>query len=473
MLGKNIFHSIPHILGMTSDSRQVEPGFVFVAIRGLQTDGHQFIDQAIKKGAVAVVGSEKRSLSVPYFQVGEPRKVLAELAAEFYEHPSQSLRVIGITGTSGKTTTSYLLESIFRSQGVSTGVLGTINFRFLDQVQDASHTTPDPVQLQSFFKKMKDAQVHTVIMEVSSHALEQYRCWGIAFDGMIFTNLSPEHLDYHSDLESYFQAKRLLFTDYKKWCEENGKNPKVVVNGLDPYGVRLQKEIDAKTFRKGDYEPQDLHLGLDGIRFQLQGTNFQSQLLAEFNVENILAAVAVSLELGVDPGIIQKGVENLKGVPGRLERVSGARGPQVLVDYAHKPDALEKVLQTLKDLTSPPSRLITVFGCGGDRDRSKRSVMGEIATRLSDLVWITSDNPRTEDPEVIIQQIRKGISHESRVRVVVDRKEAIHQAISEADSEDVVLIAGKGHETYQIVGSKKLDFDDRKVAQDALERRQK
>lgn len=471
---------------VTSDSRQVKPGTLFVAVVGGKQDGHDFIDQAVANGAAAVMGERKldHQLPVPYVQVPDSRKALADAAAEFHGYPSRSMKLAGVTGTSGKTTCTYLLESILHAAGFKVGVIGTINFRYgtakKSKIIESTHTTPGPAELQALLAEMKLNGVTHVVMEVSSHALRQKRVAGVEFDTMAFTNLTPEHLDFHKDLEDYYASKKLLFTELYDSSIEAKKKPIRVVNVDDPFGERLVKEVgrwDLLTFGYVfRHETAALVSGV-GLKDQIEGIRgtieiadqklaIESNLVGEFNIANILTAVSMAEALGVDRAAIARGINQLAGVPGRLERVPNKKSIHVVVDYAHKPDALEKVLRTLQAFRGR-HRLITVFGCGGDRDRAKRPVMGRLAETLSDVVIVTSDNPRTEEPAAIIAEIRAGMLG-STYKVEPDRKKAIQLAIAQALPGDLVLIAGKGHEDYQIIGTRKTPFDDRKVAAEAL-----
>ncbi len=462
------------IQSITSDSREVRPGTLFVAVQGTARDGHEFIEGAQRAGAVAVVGEKPapEGLRVPYFQVPRSRLALAELAARFYGSPSHGMLMVGVTGTSGKTTTTYLIESILSAAGHSVGVIGTVNFRHGDQIIPSTHTTPGPVELQALLARMRAEGCSAVVMEVSSHALKQDRVSGIAFDGMVFSNLSPEHLDFHPDMEDYYQSKTLLFTKMVAAATFAQKAPFAAINRQDSYGQRLLAELTASSpaegFRFEGFEvPPTLIADLRGIHGQVGGVRVDSELMGTFNASNLMAALSVCRGLGIADDSIAAGLARVKTVPGRMERVPNGAGVHVLVDYAHKPDALQKVLTTLRELKGS-HRIITVFGCGGDRDRTKRPVMGRIAAELSDLVWITSDNPRTEDPSAIISEIVAGAKGQARCEVEPDRKRAIFKAISKAATGDLVLIAGKGHEDYQILGTTKIHFDDREVAAEAL-----
>ncbi|MGE0616544.1 MAG: UDP-N-acetylmuramoyl-L-alanyl-D-glutamate--2,6-diaminopimelate ligase [Bacteriovoracia bacterium] len=457
------------VLHVTADSRQVKAGTVFVATPGVSADGHAFLPAAAAQGALLLVGerSPPSGLSTPYLQVTDSRQVLGLLASAFYGHPSRAMKLIGVTGTSGKTTTTYLIESILAAAGERPGLIGTVEFRTPKGALPSTHTTPGAVELQKLLAEMRDAGCLSVVMEVSSHALKQARTYGIAFDVVAFTNLSPEHLDYHPDMEDYFQSKARLFGEYMNFSAEAGKQPRAVVNARDDFGGRLLKMAKNATPAP---ETGGLRFDLRGVRGKVGGVAIESPLLGDFNAQNIAVAVGVAHALAVAPATIAEGVRRLSGVPGRLEPVPNGRGFTVLVDYAHKPDALEKVLTMLRTLKGN-GKLITVFGCGGDRDRQKRPRMGEIAARLSDQVVVTSDNPRTEDPLVIIREIEGGIGDadaRARVKVEADRRAAITQALTAAKGGDVVLIAGKGHEDYQVLGTRKIHFSDREVVLDIL-----
>lgn len=474
---------------VTADSREVGPGTLFVAVRGTTADGHAFVEDVMTRGALAVVGEEPWAWGAVrtqdrYVEVKSSRHALGELASAFHDHPSRSLLMVGVTGTSGKTTTTYLIESILRTAGRRVGVIGTVNFRFGETVLPSTHTTPGAAELQALLAQMRDLGADAVVMEVSSHALKQARVAGVAFDGMVFTNLSPEHLDFHPDMEDYFAAKKLLFTEMAQEAWRGGKRPHGAIHSGDAFGARLIRELEASPERSIEVVPfaatgpgSEVRVGVEGIEGTLQGVPVRSPLIGSFNAQNLAGAIAVTRALGVSATAISGGVSVLACVPGRLERVPNSRGIHVLVDYAHKPDALEKVLTTLGEMRDG-RRLITVFGCGGDRDRTKRPVMGGIACRLSDAVFITSDNPRSEDPESIVAEIVAGTAGARNFQVEVDRRKAIHAAIAAARPGDLVVIAGKGHEDYQIIrdpapgaGPKatvKVHFDDREVAREAL-----
>ena len=464
--------------GVEYDSRNVRPGSVFVALPGQKADGAAFAPQAISAGAVAIVSERPRheSLHVPWIVVPNARLALGHIAAEFFGHPSRRMKVVGITGTNGKTTTSYLLQAIFEAAGVRCGLMGTVAYRIGDREIEATRTTPEATEVHGFIRQMLDAGCGACVMEVSSHALAMHRVDGIRFAAGIFTNLTRDHLDFHQNMESYFAAKRRLF-------EMLPGDAPGVVNLDDPRGAAMA-EIPAwlVTYainRDADLTPGPLHFGLEGLTFDIrmyQGTaHVKSKLVGRPNVYNILAAVGTAAALGIRIREIEEGLQQLTGVPGRFEVVSSSGDDiTVVVDYAHTDDALRNLLETARALAS--RRLITVFGAGGDRDRTKRPLMGMVAARLSDVVVITSDNPRSEDPMRIIEEVKLGAEPETRqgnaeVVAISDRREAIQSAIDRASSGDVVLIAGKGHEKYQEIGGRVTPFDDVAVARKALEAR--
>ncbi|MDD5224782.1 MAG: UDP-N-acetylmuramoyl-L-alanyl-D-glutamate--2,6-diaminopimelate ligase [bacterium] len=473
--------------GIAYDSRRVRPGDLFIAIRGEKDDGHRFIPAAAEKGAAAVLGEDAfaGALPVPYLRVENSRAALALLAAAFLQDPSRDLILVGVTGTSGKTTTTYLIESILRAAGLAPGLIGTVEYRYAGVRRAAPRTTPESWDLQNLFAEMKKSGAKSAVMEVSSHALVLDRVRGCAFNGAVFTNLTPEHLDFHRDLEDYFAAKRKLFM--AEPGERKFPGFFAVVNLDDAFGERLASDLRKEGTRVlgfsaqgktgAEIRPRNLAEGWDGIRAQVETpagpVPIDSKLLGHFNLENILGAVGAGVGLALSPATIARGIADVTAIPGRLERVetpgAGPRDFQVLVDYAHKPDALDKVLTALAGIRSG-GRLITVFGCGGDRDKSKRSVMGKIAAGLSDLLIVTSDNPRSEDPLAIIAAIRAGVEETGQKRegqnfwIEPDREKAIRLAVGKARKGDLVLVAGKGHETEQIIGKERLPFDDRAVA---------
>lgn len=472
--------------GLAYDSRAVKPGYLFVAVKGKKLDGHAFVEQAVERGAVGVVSEREISGSLgegraAAIRVPDARRALSQLAVRFYGEPCRMMRLVGITGTNGKTTTSYLLESILLAAGLRPGVIGTINYRFPGHVCPAPVTTPESLDLMKTLRKMADAGVTDVIMEVSSHALDQGRASDCPFRIGLFTNISRDHLDYHESMEAYFKAKRRLFEDLK--AKEGAAY--AVINADDPFGERLMELTDAPVLTYGLGEScavraDRIRLGPDGLSARLitpgSERHVRSGMIGKFNVYNILAAAASAVVLGIDPDAVVLGIEHAGVIPGRLERVKDQRSPAIVVDYAHTPDALFKVLEALRPLVS--GRLITVFGCGGDRDRGKRREMGQVAGRYSDRVYITSDNPRTEDPASIAEEVEEGVADSGLDRLTghdadggasgyileLDRAAAIRSAVRFACDDDLVLIAGKGHEDYQIIGNRRRKFDDREIA---------
>lgn len=467
-------------MGFTSNSRDVHPGDTFFAFEGSKCDGHDFVVKAIENGASTVIirrGHPKAAVLLEpgkdrIVAVENPRKTYAEMACEHFGYPSKKMRVCAVTGTSGKTTCTFLLESILNTCGEKTGLIGTIENRLGNLVFKTNLTTPDAFELQKTFQEYHRAQATAVAMEVSSHALDQWRVAGTKFSAALFTNLSQDHLDYHKTFETYFEAKARLFLDYlpsvcvihtstnygkrlAKLCEQNGLSViRVDREGVDVDYSRLQSSLSGISGH--------LRLG-PAFRAFGQSIEIQSSLIGDFNIENIACTVAVALGLGYSPDSIGKGVRALKCVPGRLEKVDVGSDTYVFVDYAHKPDALQGVLSTLRKCFS--GKLVCVFGCGGDRDIGKRPLMGKIAHRLADHVIVSNDNPRSEPPQKIIDDILKGMPDLSKVQVIPDRCQAIKAGLSLLKSEDCLLIAGKGHETYQIIGSETLPFDDREVVQ--------
>ncbi|MCP4668392.1 MAG: UDP-N-acetylmuramoyl-L-alanyl-D-glutamate--2,6-diaminopimelate ligase [Deltaproteobacteria bacterium] len=475
------------------DSRAVVPGSLFVALRGRSLDGHDFIHAAILKGAAAVVAEsadpfKEIDAKAALIMVPDSRDALSRLGMTFFDRPFKDMTLIGITGTNGKTTTSFILESIFLAAGARPGVIGTINYRIPGQVWKAPVTTPESLDLMRILKKMADARVTHAVMEVSSHALDQERTRGCPFAVGVFTNISRDHLDYHGSMESYFQAKSRLFQNLGQGGPED--SARAVINADDPRGKDLVHitRVPVMTYGLGeacDVRADRLHMTRDGLSADLitpfGEVPIRSSLIGDFNMYNILAASAAALCLEVDLNAIASGITRLDGVPGRLELVSDKGAPAVVVDYAHTPDALIKALRSVKPLVK--GRLITVFGCGGDRDKGKRREMGQVAGKLSDVVFVTSDNPRTEDPAAIASQIEKGVEESGMVKLAspsadpvagsgyfldLDRGNAIRGAIKMAGESDLVLIAGKGHEDYQIIGKERRSFDDRKTAEKVL-----
>jgi len=482
------------VKAMAYDSRRASPGSLFVALKGQKHDGVEFAVQALAKGAVAVVaeGARPPEVAAPWVVVRDARLAMARLAGAFYGHPSRDLTVVGITGTNGKTTTAYLVDALFEAAGVRCGMLGTIVYRVGGEERSATRTTPESVDVQHLLREMVARGCGACAMEVSSHALSQRRVDGTRFAVGVFTNLTRDHLDFHGDMESYFAAKRRLF-------EMLGPDGTAVVNLDDPRGASLAglagRTLTYAIDRPAYVHPAALTHSLRGFSFDAvtpEGTvAVRSPLVGRPNVYNVLAAIGAAVACGLPFDAIARGLAALDRVPGRFQVVSGPDDDvTVVVDYAHTDDALKNLLETARPLAT--ARLITVFGAGGDRDRSKRPLMGAVAARLSDLVVITSDNPRGEDPAEIIEEIKRGVAMPSeRTRpsearegqpkytpptptphlAIVDRKLAIGRAISLARPDDVVVIAGKGHEQYQVIGDREIPFDDVAVAREALEHR--
>lgn len=482
------------VLTICYDSRYCEKNSLFVAVRGLKSDGHDYIPEAVARGARFIVHEQDYNPppDAVSIRVPDSRRILGILGKNFYNDPSSHLCLIGVTGTNGKTTVTYLLESILKAAKLNVGVLGTVNYRFKNKVLPAPNTTPESYELQKILRIMVDERVTHVVMEVSSHAIDLRRVDDCSFDLGIFTNFSQDHLDYHKTLENYFQAKKHFFDEILPTAKKP-RGQTMIINGDDSWGQRLLREIktnlSARTF--GMENPCDITvsryiLSTEGIGADInmgdRSFTISSPLIGKFNLYNILAAVAASVSLNIPEAFIQTGIQNLKNVPGRLEKVSGAGEPDVFVDYAHTEDALLRVLQNLSAFKK--GKIITVFGCGGDRDRGKRPLMGIAATTWSDLTILTSDNPRTEEPLSIIREIERGISKDSVKKllpeklenstngksyvVIPEREKAIETAVALAAVSDIVLIAGKGHENYQIIGDRKIAFDDKLVAQEAL-----
>jgi len=467
------------ITGVTTDSRQVKPGYLFVAVEGYAADGHDFIAEAIQRGARAIVFekepyAEAIPSEVSAVPVADSRRAAAEIAAQFWDYPSDDLVLVGITGTNGKTTTAFLVDSIFRAAGASTGLLSTVARFVCGQRLAANLTTPSSAELQELLAQMRDAGATHVTMEVSSHGLAQQRTWMCKFDAGVFTNLTQDHLDFHTDLDDYFAAKLRLFTDYAELAKPN-KTPVAAINADDAFGERIIRQTPARTVSYGLDETAQvsasrIRVGTSGVDFMLtlpdhKPTAVKLNLMGNFNLYNALAAAACSWGLGVELEAIVTGLEQLDGVPGRFERIDEGQDFTVIVDYAHTPDALGNVLQAARGLA--PARLLCVFGCGGDRDTSKRPQMGRLATSLSDFAVITSDNPRSEEPLAIIDQIRAGAVGDSYI-IQPDRRRAIFMAVQRCEPGDILVIAGKGHETYQIIGEQRITFDDREVAREAI-----
>lgn len=465
------------------DARQVKLNSVFIAVKGVENDGHNFIEQAIQNGAIALVVENKSKVpeNYPYLvlEVADSRQLIDILAARFYNFPSQELFCFGVTGTNGKTSITYILEHIFSYYQKPMGVMGTVNHRVGNTVWDAQMTTPDPVTLQGRLRDFIHEGAKTAALEVSSHALEQKRAHNVHFNTVIFTNLTLDHLDYHKTMKDYFAAKQKLFTDLM-WITT--KKPKfAVINVDDSYGRKLKvaDEVFAWTYgqRECDFQFKILNMNFNETEFELK-TSIETQKITlpvtgEHTIYNIVASCIAAISAGFSLQQSVQALKTFKGVPGRLQKVDSTSEKTVFVDYAHTPDALENVLKSLQKIrktSANSNKIITVFGCGGDRDKSKRPLMAGIAARLSDYIFVTSDNPRTENPNSIIDDVVKGLpSGFKNVDIDTDRELSIKKAIAHANSGDVVLIAGKGHEDYQIIGTEKKHFSDFEVAKKYLD----
>jgi UDP-N-acetylmuramoyl-L-alanyl-D-glutamate--2,6-diaminopimelate ligase len=442
-------HAPTEICDLAYDTRAVGPGSLFFCVPGASADGHELAGEAVGRGAVALVVERPLEQPVPQVVVASVREAMPVAADEFFGRPSAELAVAGVTGTSGKTTTSFLLYAILAAAGRRPGLLGTVEARVGGERRGVVRTTPEAIDLQRTFREMLDAGDRSCAIEASSHASTMHRLDRVRFAVLVFTNLSQDHLDFHGSMEAYFEAKRRLFVD--------GGRPLAAVNVGDEWGRRLAAELpDALTF---GHAP-DAEVGPDALGA------IDLKLRGHFNVENALGALAAARLLGIDGEAIARGLESVRGVPGRFESVDEGQPFAVIVDYAHKPDALENVLRAARELVAPGGRLICVFGCGGDRDKAKRPVMGRIASELSDLAIVTSDNPRSEDPLAIVEQVLVGVSGEREVEL--DRAAAIARAVELAAPGDVVVVAGKGHEQGQETAGVVVPFDDRDVARDAL-----
>ena len=476
------------------DSRKVTPGSLFVAIRGFRLDGHEFIGQAVNKGAIAIIaerdGIVEEGIPVEVIRVPDSRVALARIAAAYYRNPSQKLKLIGITGTKGKTTTSYLVKSIIEAAGHKSGLIGTIDHRVVDKVYPALNTTPESLDIQKLLREMVDAGCGYCVMEVSSHSLALGRTTDCVFETAVFTNLKQDHLDFHHDMKSYFHAKLRLFTGL-------ASDKAVVVNTDEPRSQDIILQTNAMVMTFGMSEQSDIHpmaaigQNINGLSFSVctpQGVlSVNSSLVGKYNVYNILAAIGVGVSLGFNLKNIAQGIEIMKAVPGRMEKVDQGQQFGVVVDYAHTEDSLRQLLDAVREMAR--GMVITLFGCGGDRDKSKRPKMGAVAIESSDVCIVTSDNPRSEDPLAIINEIETGmtalgrkieageafpvaVSGRKPYYIIPDRREAISVAIRMAQPGDVVVLAGKGHEDYQIIGERRVHFDDREIAREEILKRQ-
>lgn len=468
------------IAGIHYDSREIKNGYLFVCIQGFTFDGHQFIPQAIERGAKAVVVQKEVAVpaGITVIKVANTRKALPLLASQFYDHPSRKLGVVGVTGTNGKTTTTHLIENILRAAGKQTGLIGTVHNKIGDKILPVHRTTPESADLQDLMAQMVKEKVDYAIMEVSSHALELHRVDNCEYDVAVFTNITQDHLDFHKDIESYLASKAKLFTQLGEKIFGNTKAQEKVgiINSDDPHSHILLEKTKVKVLTYGiekeaDIKASDIEVTLKGLNLRVTTPvgelHLKLNLTGLFNVYNSLAAIGATLALQIPLNAIKEGLEGIKGVAGRFELVDEGQDFAVVVDYAHTPDSLENILKTAQSFVQ--GKIISVFGCGGDRDRTKRPIMGKIGTTYSDYAIITSDNPRSENPAQITNDVEAGAKEGGGAyEVLVDRREAIGKAISLAKKNDMVIIAGKGHETYQIFADKTIHFDDREVAGEFL-----
>ncbi len=463
------------ISGIEHDSRKVTANNLFVCMEGAHVDGHNFIGQAAERGAVAILTARQNFTppeNISALIVPDILKALAVIVPYFYDYPSRAMRVIGVTGTNGKTTTTYLLREIFKSAGLNVGLIGTIQILIGDESYPNPNTTPNVIDLQHVFADMRAKNIQVVVMEVSSHALAENRVAGVEFDTAIFTNLTQDHLDFHGTMENYLQAKARLFD----MVSRNGRKPNksAVVNVDDAASAEILRHCHCDKITYGvensaDLRAADVSVRADGMKFKVRAgfgvMDLTLHLTGLFNVYNVLAACGAALAEKISPEVVKRALESFRSVPGRFERIFANVPFEVIVDYAHTPDGVKNVLQTARQIVT--NKIITVFGCGGDRDNRKRPIMGQLAAELSDVVIVTSDNPRTENPEKILDDIEVGIGDKVHERIA-DRRAAIFRAIELAQSGDVVLILGKGHENYQILNTGTIHFDDREVAREAI-----
>jgi UDP-N-acetylmuramoyl-L-alanyl-D-glutamate--2,6-diaminopimelate ligase len=466
------------IAGVSVDSRKTAPDFVFFALRGAKEDGNKFVWDAAERGAVAIASEDAAPPGLPaniaWIRVREGRKALAIASANFFGHPANALGLIAVTGTNGKTTTTSLIDSVLCASGAKTGLFGTIAYHTPLGEYPAPNTTPDSLELQRFFVQIRDSGGKYAVMEASSHALVMDRLWGCHFQAAVFTNLTREHMDFHKNFEDYFAAKRRLFEGTGAGAPEAA-----VLNADDPYSKRLaglaKQTLTYGIENSADISAKKFHLTFSGLTFTAHTPEgklqIQSQLVGRINVYNILAAIGATQAVGISNGIIEAGIHRLQNVPGRFQRVDMGQPFLVIVDFAHTDDALENLIKTAREL-NPKGRVITLFGCGGGKDRTKRPVMGEASGRLSDLTILANDNPRQEDPLKIISDVVVGLQRSNgKYLIEPDRETAIGMAFDEARAGDLVLLAGKGHEDYQVLADRTLPWDDRKVAQEQLRRR--
>lgn len=472
MYGKMVATHDVEVKGVQYDSRKVRRGELFVALRGTASDGHRFIDNAVANGTQVVVMEDDAAMPDSYFMhagvvkivVEDSRKALALMSANFFEHPSSKLKLIGVTGTNGKTTTTFLLKSILEANAEKVGLIGTIEYRIGNDVIPATHTTPESLELNALLATMVSKGCTAAVMEVSSHALAQHRVYGLQFAAAAFTNLTQDHLDYHHTMDEYFGAKKMLF-------DSLSSRASVATNANDEYGMRIVRDTKARPLSfgigRGDVNASQINLSMTNTGFVVTYRNTKccvnSTLIGRFNVENILAAFTTAIGLSVAPDTITEGIARLKSVPGRFEQIASPKGWIAIVDYAHTHDGMENCLRAIRESFPKERRgsIICVFGAGGNRDKTKRPKMGRVAAEHSDFLVLTSDNPRFETPEAIVNDIQAGIPAGTIVHVEIDRRKAIRYALGMAQRNDIVLIAGKGHETYQVFGAERVPFDDR------------
>lgn len=464
------------INGLKMDHRDIQPNDVFVCIKGFTVDGHQFAEQAIQKGATVIIAERPLELTSGItIIVPDTTRALAMLAAKFYHYPTHQFPLVGITGTNGKTTTTYLIDAICQTHKQKTGLIGTIQMKIGDQSSPIKNTTPDSLQLQHIFHQMVEEKVDIAMMEVSSHALDLGRVYGTEFDIAVFTNLSQDHLDYHKDMDDYLRAKTLLFTGLGNTYK---RKKYAVLNGDDPHSNAIQQNTAQPIVtygfeRKADIRATNIDYQLNHTIFTLETpvgkTIIKSKLIGTFNIYNMLAASSVAILLNIPLDTIKTALENIEGVAGRFEQVTAGQKYGVIVDYAHTPDSLENVLQTIKEFAE--QKIYVVVGTGGDRDRTKRPLMAQVAAKYSDLAIFTSDNPRSENPNAILRDMTSGLTY-TNYKVIENRKEAIDDAIGLAKDGDIVLIAGKGHETYQEIDGIRYNFDDRVIAEEAIKQKE-
>ncbi|WP_459499766.1 UDP-N-acetylmuramoyl-L-alanyl-D-glutamate--2,6-diaminopimelate ligase [Bacillus sp. C1] len=466
----------PEITSIEADSRKVTNGSLFVCMKGYTVDSHDFAKQAAAQGAAAIIAERPIDVDVPVVLVKNTYRSLAVLADCFYEQPTHKLHLIGITGTNGKTTTSHIMDEIMRAHGHKTGLIGTINMKIDDETFEVKNTTPDALTLQQTFYRMVEKNVNSAVMEVSSHALDLGRVHGCDYDVAVFTNLTQDHLDYHKTMEEYKHAKGLLFAQLGNSYHHN-REKYAVLNNDDPVAEEYMRSTAATVITYGidthsDIMAKDIVMTSGGTKFTLvtpnESIDITMKLIGKFNVYNVLAAIAATLVSGVSLQTIVDVVQKLTGVSGRFEVVDGGQDYTVIVDYAHTPDSLENVLTTAKQFAK--GKVYCIVGCGGDRDRTKRPIMAGVATEYATHAILTSDNPRSEDPKAILDDMLIGVNG-NNYEVIADRKEAIFHAVSEAKAEDIIIIAGKGHETYQIIGKDVHHFDDREIAKEAITER--